>query len=780
MSYNFSTLHDKDLEDLTRDLLTKDLNIKFESFKKGRDKGIDLRYSTEKSHNDIIVQVKHYVGSKYSNLKSDLKIKELPKIKELKPKRYIVVTSLPLNGANKDEIKKILHPFVLNTGDIYGQDELNGLIGKYPEIEENHFKLWLSSTTVLKRILKNGQKGRSEFVASKIISKIKKFVPSKNYEDSVKVLNDRNFILITGAPGIGKTILANMLTYQLLAEGFELVYITDVKEAEDSYSNGKKQVFYFDDFLGATTLDLTSSRNADASLISFIERIKDDSQKRLILTCRTTILNQAKEKSEIIDNSKIEISKHVVKVEDYGKLEKAKILYNHIYHSNLTDEYKSVFFNNQFHWKVINHKNYTPRIVEFFTDFERLQTSVEYSDEIINFLNSPEKIWEKSFTIQLSETARILLSTMFSISGVYSVSESKLKLAFESRIQYEISTNNFRKKGNIFNSTIKELQNAFIHRVINVSKGNLQSEELKFLNPSIEDYLYYYFNNGNVDEYLRVLNASIYLEQFKNRIATSQESWEKKIIFNNSDYNRLLELFIDKLIGLKSYSTNKDLDTILCLITLFKWEDVQDDVINAFCKLNLDNLVWTDKYNLIEILDYFALKGLTKLIPISLNEIFIKITEGYLSIHLFTHYLPKLLKHDVYRENIADMKRTDHHSFKEYKNNIILFWQQNIENYIQSSNVTSADTEDEIEILAKEKIKEIQDLTEQLQVNNFIALRKFKFNSKKQFSQNIESKKAAKTLIENISMKDNTENEINEVNRLFDSNGELPDDDLPF
>jgi hypothetical protein len=780
MNYNFSSINDKDLEDLTRDLLSKDLNTNFQSFKKGRDKGIDLRYSTVGEENEIIIQVKHYSGSKYSNLKSDLKNKELPKIEELQPKRYLVVTSLPLSTTNKEEIKKILTPFVLCTNDIYGQDDLNGLICKYPKIEESHFKLWLSSTTVFKRILYNGVKGRSEFAVSKIESRIKIFVPSKSHQKSVEILNDKNFILITGAPGIGKTILANVLTYQLLAEDFELVYINEIREAEDAYENNKKQVFYFDDFLGAATLDLTSSRNADATLVNFLERIKADKQKRLILTCRTTILNQAKEKSEIINNSKIEISNHEVKIEDYGKLEKAKILYNHIYYSNLTEEFKSVFFKNLFHWEIIKHRNYNPRIIEFFTDLERLQNKIDYKSEVIKLLDNPEKIWQKSFTNQLSENAQILLSTMFSLGGASVVTENRLKDAFESRIDYEISNNNFRKKSKLFSITIKELQNAFIHRTVKIHSEHYKTIELRFLNPSIEDFLYYYFNSENIDEYFTVLESSKYLEQFKGRITTQKETWSKRIYFNDSNYNKFLQLFIDKFPELSSYSANKDLDVIVCLLRLFKWKDIEDIVIGNFNDLKIENLDWTDKYNLIEIMEYFAKNDLTKLISISLNEVFVKITEDFLSINLFTETLPNLLNYPAYENILNEMEQNDLNSFKEYRNNIINFWEQNIEKYIKTSDVTTADCEEEIAKIAKEKIKEITKSTKKLKIHNFIALRKFKFNSEKQFEENIEARKFKKIEIENIKQKELVLNEIAEVNRLFNYANEALEDSIPF
>ncbi len=48
-------------EILARDLLQEELNIVLESFKSGRDNGIDLRYAPSKD-NSLIVQCKHYSG----------------------------------------------------------------------------------------------------------------------------------------------------------------------------------------------------------------------------------------------------------------------------------------------------------------------------------------------------------------------------------------------------------------------------------------------------------------------------------------------------------------------------------------------------------------------------------------------------------------------------------------------------------------------------------------------------------------------------------------------
>ncbi|GJM65157.1 restriction endonuclease [Persicobacter diffluens] len=134
--YDFSTLNDKEFEKITLDLLNKKLGLTFQSFKKGKDKGIDLRYSSNTNNNKIIVQAKHYVGSSFAQLKHTLKNKEFEKVKKLQPLRYIVVTSLPLSAQEKDEIKLLIQPYIKTANDIYGKDDLNDLLRRFPEVEK--------------------------------------------------------------------------------------------------------------------------------------------------------------------------------------------------------------------------------------------------------------------------------------------------------------------------------------------------------------------------------------------------------------------------------------------------------------------------------------------------------------------------------------------------------------------------------------------------------------------------------------------------------------------
>ncbi|WP_405411719.1 restriction endonuclease [Maribacter sp. Asnod1-A12] len=608
--YTFNTLNDRDLEELSLDLLNKELGLSFQSFKNGRDKGIDLRHSNPKDENNIIVQVKHYLNSGYSQFKYSLKTNELTKVKLLNPKRYIIVTSIGLTPQNKEEIKEIFSPYIHSTSDIIGQNDLNILLRKYKEVETTHFKLWLSSSNVLQRILKNGVNLRSDFTESKIKKKVQLFVENKAHSKAVKLLNTHNFILITGAPGIGKTMLANILTFQLLEKGYELVYVYNIKEAEEKFSRDKKQVFYFDDFLGANYYELSVARNNDSAIVHFVERIQGSKDKKLILTSRTVVLNMAAENSEKILNSNIDTSKHEVKIEDYTKYDRAKILYNHLFFSDLNENLKDAFFTEGFHWFVINHKSYNPRIIEFFTDSQRYEKSIsqeDYKISVRNKLDKPEDIWKKSFENQLTDTSQIYLTTLFSINDS---NEDTIKECFELRIKHEVKKNGLRKKSDLYLKTINELLGGFINRTI-TDLIWAKYTSVSFFNPSIIDFLLSYLSLTNKDEKWEIFSSALYFEQFTYRFQTKRNKrniLKNKITIHSKDIKKLKKIYIKKYPKLRPRNgdANINISGMINSLDLFDFKEIKDFFENNLSDFSFENEIIknNDIPNLIKLLDY--------------------------------------------------------------------------------------------------------------------------------------------------------------------------------
>ena len=104
MAYDFSTLDSNDFELLARDLLNAKFKLDLQSFKTGKDKGIDLRYSSPENINEIVVQVKHYFKSGFKALYKTMESEELSKVRDLNPGKYLLITSIELSQTEKEKL----------------------------------------------------------------------------------------------------------------------------------------------------------------------------------------------------------------------------------------------------------------------------------------------------------------------------------------------------------------------------------------------------------------------------------------------------------------------------------------------------------------------------------------------------------------------------------------------------------------------------------------------------------------------------------------------------
>ena len=150
MQYTYFALSPSDFEALSADLIGRDLGIRFELFAEGPDGGMDGRHAT--GTGDVILQAKHYDKSGYSALKSKMKA-ERASIDRLDSKRYVLVTSVSLTPGNKSELAELIGPSLQGSADIYGKEDLDGLLRKYQDVLIAHPNLWQSSGEVLKAIV---------------------------------------------------------------------------------------------------------------------------------------------------------------------------------------------------------------------------------------------------------------------------------------------------------------------------------------------------------------------------------------------------------------------------------------------------------------------------------------------------------------------------------------------------------------------------------------------------------------------------------------------------
>lgn len=548
--YDFSSLSPVDFEYLTRDLLQKKLGVFLESFTSGRDGGIDLRHCSDKEKT-LIIQCKHYAKSKLSNLKTSLK-EELCKIKKLNPNRYIVCTSMSLTPANKDEIKKILHPYIKKTEDIIHKTDLNNLLGLYPDIEKQHIKLWMTSTTVLERIIGSRIHNYSDFELEEIKNDIKTYVKADVYQAALDILKENNVVVISGIPGIGKTTLARMLVYHFLSykekENVDFIYLTqNINDAYEKYDGKRRQIFLYDDFLGRNFLEDRLTKNEDKDIVNFIHKIKKSTGKILIFTTREYILKQAKQKYELLQKERnIELAKCTLDVSSYHKNDKAQILYNHLYFSELPNEYIDSLLKDEYYIKIIEHQNYSPRIISRITSPDIFKTinSESFSSTFINYLNNPEEIWEHAFESQIGQLPQDILIILTTCRTPILITDLEM-------IMEKYQQSNGKAFHNIeFHKSLKELENTFI--ICNSDQDNIF---IDFQNPSIYDFLVYYLDKHSllID---KLIESACYFDQFFEAFQWEKERYFKKnkIELNIKQKKRFQKIILDNWDRLKSYN----------------------------------------------------------------------------------------------------------------------------------------------------------------------------------------------------------------------------------
>lgn len=702
--YDFSTLNGTDLEDLSCDLINADQpvnsSIRYKTFKEGKDKGIDFLYSTEVNQYEHIGQVKHYLGSGFSGLRSTLKDKELDKVKALNPNKYIVSTSVDLSVANTESIKELFAPFIKSLNDIYGKKDLNRLIEAYPEVLNSHFKLWFSDTTVFQKLLNSNLEYRSvDFLENEIKRRLKIYVETPAFNIARESLKTNKFIVITGEPGVGKTTLAEMLAYEYIKDDYELVYIYDsIKDADSALiPDNSKQIIYFDDFLGSNEVEINKARGSDTILNKVLRRVKQGSNKILIFTTRKHILNRAILESEKLKRFNLLTGENALHLDDYSTDIREALLNNHIENSQIADEYKDILRSKELFKFILEHNYFSPRSVEFITTKETIgNTSVQNFYRFIKeSFDNPTEIWKHAYINQLNEDDRLFLNTLLSFGD--EISEERLELAFEKRINYEITFNNKSRVMHAFKHAYQRLLGGFIYS----TKG----EMIRFINPSLTDFLLKYIRLDCVEVEKMALSI-IDVDQLTKRLFPLTHNNTTKPSMPIALQERLLNNY-------DSFLSGNDDDGESIILALIIYKDVDSEKrIDIVCQILNGIEEWESLYEDYELSAKFQafmheVRGnspINAIIEEKITEIFTELVlSDYDYDRAFRTLSDLISKYDVDLESFNTRKLDNHFAeiLQEYISNEVDDLEQHMldESGIDDLNEFIATQQEELNIL---------------------------------------------------------------------------------
>jgi hypothetical protein len=483
--FNYYNLNDVEFENLCQDVMERMLSVKLRCFAKGRDGGIDLTDNT--LNYNIVVQVKHYIRSKFQNLRTALN-SEIPKVEKWNPNKYYICCGMELTASNISEIYGMFSSYMESDRNIVTLKEIDSFLQK-PEnadIVRRHYKLWLYASEILSQIYNQNIFIDCESLLYEIEEESKFFVQTEIYNRCLDCLDKHRMIMITGQPGVGKTITSKMLTLYYATQGYAVRYttngeISDIKKAL-SADKDAKEILLLDDCLGQHYFNMKETQENE--LTSLAQYIKLHENKKLILNSRVTILNEAMERSksfsDFIEEKKL--NKFTINMDTIHQIEKARIFYNHLIFKNVPRAYYENIKTNKHYLKIVMHSNYTPRIIEYVTlSSNYLKISPEgFAEYVLANLNNPNDIWKDEYYQRIKEEDRALLTTLYSLTDT-AIDYDILKKCFNSRLSQmrgiDYTLNNFE-------AVLARLNQSIIK--ITDNKGKMQ---IGVINPSVNDFL---------------------------------------------------------------------------------------------------------------------------------------------------------------------------------------------------------------------------------------------------------------------------------------------------
>lgn len=643
--FDLTNLNDHEFELLCRDIMQEMLGTTLYAFSRGIDLGVDI--CDKKKNASIIIQAKHYSRSTYAQLKSSLK-QEVQKVKKLNPQKYYVCTSQSLTRSNKLEIVSIFDGFMPDISHVIDKNDISNFLEneQNKDIVAKNYKLWLCASDVLSLINNQNVFIDCAELMLDIEEQVKLFVETKAYRDAIERLRQDNIIIIIGAPGVGKSTISKMLLLYYADKGYNVRYasnnnISELKRTL-SLSPDKKEIVLLDDFLGQHYLNMKESQpNELKTLISLVNRSK---QKKLILNSRVTILNEASQTfitfKSLMD--RYAQNKYLLDLDKMSPLEKARILYNHLYFNEIPHEFLSTVKHGQGYLKIIAHKNYNPRIIEYVTQEHNRRdvSAAEYLSYIIGKLDNPEDVWKDEFRNRLDTSDRILMNTIYSLTDT-TIDYTILERAFNERIIKEAKGDT---SVNQYRDSVIRLTNSLLNNVDD--RGTVK---LAVINPSINDYLLSELTS-NTNEQIAIIANAVYYEQiFKALKSDATKSYYRQKLcsgdylkmdtLENSPFFYFLKSVVDLHVLDKSIEQKVALSLEhACGSLSYRAKEEYDKIIHKlytdeFCEYYQLRSIFLSAEKMLHILKPMALDSTTNLINAILDDIDISDYEELISVY---------------------------------------------------------------------------------------------------------------------------------------------------
>ncbi len=345
-SYDLHKLGWRAFQDLTSVILQSILGQTFHTFADSNDVGRDGAFHGfwERSPEDLaphgstishsratVVQCKFSVSSQGTLSPSKLK-DEVSKVEGLHDSglcdAYVLVSNLTISGKTDAWLRKTLSAMGVENVLCLDGKWINQQIIKRPDLRRYVPRVY--GLGDLGQILNDRHRQQAQALLGHLGDDLKTFVPTAAYKQAADALAESGFVLLLGAPAVGKsTIAATLAITAVDSWGSDIYKVRSADELIKAWDpSDPDQLFWIDDAFGNIRHDLRLTNEWSSSLHEVMTAVSGGA--KVILTSRDYIYRQARPFMKEYAYPLLREQKVVVDVADLSQDEKQKILYNHL------------------------------------------------------------------------------------------------------------------------------------------------------------------------------------------------------------------------------------------------------------------------------------------------------------------------------------------------------------------------------------------------------------------------------------------------------------------
>jgi hypothetical protein len=180
-----------------------------------------------------------------------------------------------------------------------------------------------------------------------------------------------------------------------------------------------------------------------------------------------------------LSSATIGASEFVLKVGHYTRAVRARMLFNHIYFSDLSTVERDDLISDNFFLKVIDHQNFNPRLIELLTSADYVTISgIPIRKTVETVLANPQELWEKPYRTHISDEGRALMLALY-----FNADRTLVTAAERSFVRIVGAMGLPFPKADLpakFRSAVKEIEGSVLA---------IQDRQFRFANPGVRDFL---------------------------------------------------------------------------------------------------------------------------------------------------------------------------------------------------------------------------------------------------------------------------------------------------